>query len=71
MVGDRDNLKDVAEEYWSQLEKRLKEGEVLILKYKVIEGLDENLVNEALSSYRDGKPVVQATVHPRGILQSL
>jgi NADPH:quinone reductase len=69
VIGDRANWKEHAEQFWGQLENWLKEGKILIPKYRTIEGLDEKLVNEALDSYRDGQAVVQAVVHPQGIVQ--
>jgi hypothetical protein len=39
---------------------------ILIPKFRLVKGLDETKVNEALDSYRDGKPVTQAIVHPWG-----
>ncbi|KAE8443923.1 hypothetical protein EG329_001233 [Mollisiaceae sp. DMI_Dod_QoI] len=50
--------------YWENLGKWVQEGKILIPKFRVIEGLDEVLVNEALDSYRGRKPVVHAIVHP-------
>ncbi|CZR58222.1 related to alcohol dehydrogenase, zinc-containing [Phialocephala subalpina] len=51
--------------YWESLGKWVQEGKILIPKFRVIEGLDEVLVNEALDSYIGHKPVVQAVIHPR------
>ncbi len=33
-------------------------------KFRVIEGLDAEKINDALDSYRDGKPVLQAVIRP-------
>ncbi|KAG4436064.1 hypothetical protein IFR05_008454 [Cadophora sp. M221] len=50
--------------YWKSLELWVQEGKIRIPEFRIIEGLDEVRVNETLDSYRDGKPVVQAIVHP-------
>ncbi|KAH7346885.1 chaperonin 10-like protein [Rhexocercosporidium sp. MPI-PUGE-AT-0058] len=54
--------------YWESLGSWVQEGKVRIPEYRTIEGLDEARVNEALDSYRDGRPVVQAIVHPDGVV---
>jgi NADPH2:quinone reductase len=60
------NWGDEDTEFWSWLGKEVTEGRVRIPKFRVIEGLDVGRVNEALDSYRDGSPVVQAVVRPGG-----
>lgn len=68
--GSRWNLEgEVNKKYWESLGKWVQEGKIRIPKYRVIEGLDPKRVNEALDSYRDGKPVVQAVVHPNGVVE--
>ncbi len=68
--GSRWNFKgEVNKNYWENLGKWVQEGKIRIPKYRVIEGLDEKRVNEALDSYRDGKPVVQVVVHPNGVVE--
>lgn len=52
--------------FWKWLGKVVGEGTVRLPKYRVIEGLDAEKVNEALDSYRDGSAVLQAVVHPGG-----
>lgn len=50
--------------FWTWLGKVVSEGAVKLPKYKVIDGLDVDKVNEALDSYQDGSAVLQAVVHP-------
>lgn len=52
------------EKFWEWIESGVRDGWIRIPKYRVIEGLDADKVNEALDSYSDGKPVTQAVVHP-------
>jgi len=59
--GDEDT-----EEFWKWLGKEVTEGRVKIPKFRIVEGLDAEKINEALDSYRDGSPVVQAVVRPGG-----
>lgn len=54
--------------YWESLESWLREGKIRIPEYRTVEGLDVVRANEALDSYRDGKPVVQAIFHPHGVV---
>jgi NADPH2:quinone reductase len=66
VLGSRVNLMSIADMFWPYVGQWLKEGKIQIPKFRTIEGLDEAAVNEALDSYRDGKPVTQAIVHPWG-----
>lgn len=50
--------------YWESLGKWVQQGKIQIPKFRVIEGLDADLVNEALDSYHGLKPGVQAVIHP-------
>lgn len=50
--------------YWDTLGKWVQAGKVLIPKSRVIEGLDEGLMNEVLNSYIGHKPVAQEVIHP-------
>ncbi|RDW85278.1 hypothetical protein BP6252_02868 [Coleophoma cylindrospora] len=54
----------VGDLFWDALGAWVQEGKIQIPKYMTIEGLDERKINEALDSYRDGRPVLQAIVHP-------
>jgi NADPH2:quinone reductase len=62
--GDREGLRGVLEVFWERIGECIVEGKVQIPRFRIIEGLDEERVNEALDSYRDGGRVVQAVVHP-------
>lgn len=55
--------------FWDALGKWVREGKVRIQKYKTIEGLDGRRINDVLDSYRDGKPVLQAIVHPGAVVE--
>ena len=66
MIGARFKLMPIADLFWPHIGQWLTEGKILIPKFRIIEGLDEKKVNEALDSYQDGKPVTQAIVHPWG-----
>lgn len=66
VLGSRENLMSIADMFWPHVGQWLKDGKILIPRFRTIEGLDEVAVNEALDSYRDGKPVTQAIVHPWG-----
>jgi NADPH2:quinone reductase len=65
--GIREYFTELAEAFWGNIGDWVTEGKIKPGKFRVIEGLDEEKVNEALDSYRDGKPVVQAIVHPSGL----
>jgi len=41
--------------FWRQFPKWLESGEIKILKYQVVEGLDAEKINAVLDGYRDGK----------------
>ncbi|KAL5318347.1 hypothetical protein ACEPPN_013407 [Leptodophora sp. 'Broadleaf-Isolate-01'] len=69
VVGSQANFHgEESRMYWASLESWVQEGKVRIPEYRMIEGLDEVRVNETLDSYRDGKPVVQAIVHPNDVV---
>ncbi|KUJ15211.1 uncharacterized protein LY89DRAFT_735344 [Mollisia scopiformis] len=50
--------------YWENLGKWVQEGKILIPKFRIIEGLNADLVYEALDSYKGQKSVLRAVVHP-------
>ncbi|TVY36633.1 Dehydrogenase [Lachnellula subtilissima] len=52
--------------FWKWLGKVVGDGTVRLPKYRVIEGLDAEKINEALDSYQDGSAVLQAVVRPGG-----
>jgi len=60
--------KEDTAEFWTWLGKGVSGGAVKTGKYRVIEGLDVERINEALDSYLDGNAVLQAVVHPGGKL---
>jgi NADPH2:quinone reductase len=63
-LGLREYFTELAEVFWGNIGEWVVQGKVLPGKFRVIEGLDEQKINEALDSYQDGKPVLQAVVHP-------
>lgn len=63
-MGLREHFGDLAEVFWGSVGEWLEKGVIKPGKFRVIEGLDVERINEALDSYRDGKPVTQAIVHP-------
>ena len=65
-MGIREYFTDLAGVFWGNIGEWVAQGKILPGKYRVIEGLDVEKINEALDSYRDGKPVLQAVVHPSG-----
>lgn len=65
-LGLREYFAELSEALWGSIGQWLTEGKIQPGKYRVIEGLDEENINEALDSYRDGKPVLQAVIHPSG-----
>jgi NADPH:quinone reductase len=62
--GLREHFTELAEIFWGNIGEWVAERKILTGKFRVIEGLDAEKVNEALDLYRDGRPVVQAIVHP-------
>ncbi|KAH8805036.1 putative alcohol dehydrogenase [Xylogone sp. PMI_703] len=68
VVGAREHFTGLAEPFWGNIGQWLTEGRIRPAKFRIIEGLDAQKVNDALDSYRDGKPVVQAIVHPNAKL---
>lgn len=48
-----------ARPFWNLVASYLKDGSLVPLKYEVVDGLDEDKVNELLDRYRDGDRVVQ------------
>ena len=66
VIGARFKLEPIADLFWPHVGQWLCDEKILIPKFRLVEGLDETKVNEALDSYRDGKPVTQAIVHPWG-----
>lgn len=65
-MGVREYFTELSDIFWGSIGQWLIEGKIQPGKYQVIEGLDEEKINEALDSYRDGKPVLQAVIHPSG-----
>ena len=66
--GLREHFTELAEVFWGNIGEWVAEGKILTGKFRVIEGLDAEKVNEALDLYRDGRPVVQAVIHPNAEL---
>lgn len=64
VLGIREYFVELAEMFWENIGEWVAQGNVIPGKFRVIEGLDEQKINEALDSYQDGKPVLQAIVHP-------
>jgi NADPH2:quinone reductase len=66
VTGSQNNFEGspVGDLFWDTLGTWVQEGKIKIQNYRTIQGLDEKRVNEALDSYRDGSPVVQAIVNP-------
>jgi len=66
VTGSKNNFagNPIGDLFWENLGPWVQQGKVKIQKYRTIEGLDERRINDALDSYRDGKPVLQAIVHP-------
>jgi len=64
--GSKNNFEGnlVGDLFWDTLGAWVQEGVLQIPKYRTIQGLDERRINDALDSYRDGGPVLQAIVHP-------
>lgn len=56
-------IPEFAPEFWNRISQWLKEGRISPSKFKVMEGLDADKVNEALDLYRDGKGL-KVHVHP-------
>jgi NADPH2:quinone reductase len=54
----------VGDLFWETLGTWVQEGRISIQKYRTIQGLNEQWINDALDTYRDGKPVLQAMVNP-------
>jgi NADPH:quinone reductase len=65
--GIREHFTELFEAFWGNIGDWVAEGKIKPGKFRVIEGLDAEKVNEALDSYRDGKPIVQAIIHPSGL----
>ncbi|KIN03638.1 hypothetical protein OIDMADRAFT_51592 [Oidiodendron maius Zn] len=64
VLGIREYFAELAEMFWGNIGEWVAQGKVMPGKFRVIERLDEQKINEALDSYQDGKPVLQAIVHP-------
>lgn len=56
-------IPEFAPEFWDRISQWLKEGRISPGKFKVMEGLDAEKVNEVLDLYRDGKGV-KVHIHP-------
>jgi hypothetical protein len=52
--------------FWDNLSKWVVEGKMSIPTFRIVEGLDVALVNEALDSYRKLNGAPQVVVHPNG-----
>jgi NADPH2:quinone reductase len=65
-MGIREHFTELAAGLWGNIGNWLVQGKIKPGKYRVIEGLDEVKINEALDSYQDGKPVLQAVIRPSG-----
>ncbi|KAJ4410408.1 hypothetical protein N0V91_001894 [Didymella pomorum] len=59
VLGSSHLKADTARPFWDRLAGYLRDGSLVPLKYEVVDGLDEDKVNELLDRYRDGKRVVQ------------
>jgi NADPH2:quinone reductase len=62
--GTREYFGELAEVFWGNIGEWLAQGKVVPGKFRIIEGLNEQKINEALDSYQDGKHVLQAVIHP-------
>ena len=57
---------ETAKLFWDNLSKWVVEGKMSIPTFRIVEGLDVALVNEALDSYRKLNGAPQVVVHPNG-----
>ena len=55
--------------FWRCLEKWVEEGKVRIPRFRVIEGLSKERVEESLIGHREGKPA-DMIVHPHGEIEA-
>ncbi|KAH8690175.1 chaperonin 10-like protein [Talaromyces proteolyticus] len=65
VAGGNEFLRPLLKPFWKYLPLWVKEGKIVIPKYRVIEGFDLELIESALDDYRDGSPVLPAVVHPQ------
>ena len=63
-LGIREDFAELADVFWGNIGEWVVQGKIAPGKFRLIEGLDEQKINEALDSYQDGKPVLQAIIHP-------
>ncbi|KAG4441190.1 hypothetical protein IFR05_003308 [Cadophora sp. M221] len=55
LSGSSTNHPDLAVLFWKVFPEWVEKGEIKLLQYNIIEGLDADKVNAALDGYRDGK----------------
>jgi NADPH2:quinone reductase len=63
IFGSAEGNPEFAKLFWEQYPKWMRSGEVKILKYHVIEGLDAEKINKVLDDYRVGKGGERYHVH--------
>ncbi|KAF7958696.1 hypothetical protein EAE96_002230 [Botrytis aclada] len=64
ILGITSFLQPLTKPFWELLPSLVANGNLVIGKYKAIEGFNLAAIEEALDSYRDGSPVTPAVVHP-------
>jgi NADPH2:quinone reductase len=63
--GNGDFLQPLTAEFWKILPEWLAKGQVLIPRWRAVDGLENlDVIEEALDSYRDGQSVVPLIVRP-------
>jgi NADPH2:quinone reductase len=66
IFGNSEFLQPLTKDFRQALPEWIEDGALAVSKYRVVEGLDLNQVEDGLDSYRDGKPVTPLIVHPQG-----
>jgi NADPH:quinone reductase-like Zn-dependent oxidoreductase len=56
--------RELGRQFWGHIAGWLEQGKIRPLRYRIISGLDEKAVNEALDAYRDGGSTVKVHIHP-------
>lgn len=59
VLGSSHIKAETVKPFWDRVAECLKDGSLVLLKYDVVDGLDEEKVNELLDRYRDGETVVR------------
>ncbi|KAL5318015.1 hypothetical protein ACEPPN_015119 [Leptodophora sp. 'Broadleaf-Isolate-01'] len=66
MLGISSFMQPHTKAFWDSLPSWVANGDLVIGKYKAIEGFNLSAIEEGLDLYRDGNPVTPVVVHPWG-----